>query len=332
MGTLKGEALRVAKWGLRPWRRRTRAHALILLYHRIARARSDPWKLCVSPENFKGHLECLQRRCDVVPLAELPARLARDRSSDRPPVAITFDDGYADNLHEALPALRAVGAPATVFLATSWVGRSRGFWWDRLADIVLDSGRLPDRFDLSIGTVDFAWARRAAGSFEALQRRRLYRELWQHFQGAPEGEREAALARIEHVFSVTARDETTARPVTAAEVREMHASGLISIGAHTRTHRSLPTLGAVEQRHEIEGSRQDCLELTGVLPACFAYPYGEFDETSPQLARSAGFSLACSTIEELAWHRGDHFLLPRVSVGDLSAGRFDWWLRSLWLH
>jgi peptidoglycan/xylan/chitin deacetylase (PgdA/CDA1 family) len=332
VGTLKGEALRVAKWGLRPWRRRTRAHALILLYHRIARARSDPWQLCVSPENFRGHLECLQRRCDVVPLAELPARLARARSSDRTPVAITFDDGYADNLHEALPALRAVGAPATVFLATGWIGRSRGFWWDRLAASVLDSGRLPDRFDLSIGATDFVWTRRAAGPSDAVQRRRLHRELWQHFQSASEAEREAALARIEDVFGVTARDEVSARPMTAAEVREMHASGLISVGAHTRTHRPLSTLGVAEQRGEIEGSRQDCLELTGVLPACFAYPYGEFDEASPMLARSAGFSLACSTIEELAWDRGDRFLLPRVSVGNLSAGRFDWWLRSLWLH
>ena len=266
----------MAKWGLRPWRRRTRAHALILLYHRIARATERSVEAVRYRRKTSG---ATSSACSgAVTSCRWPncqRGWRADRSSDRTPVAITFDDGYADNLHEALPALRAVGAPATVFLATGWIGRPRGFWWDRLADIVLDSGRLPDRFDLPIGAVDFAWARRAAGTFEAVQRRRLHRELWQRFQDAPEGEREAALARLEHVFGVTARDEATARPMTADEVREMHASGLISIGAHTRTHRPLPTLGAAEQRHEIEGSRQDCLALTGVLPACFAYPYGE---------------------------------------------------------
>jgi len=332
VGTLKGEALRVVKWGLRPWRRRTRAHALILLYHRIAQETSDPWKLCVSPENFRGHLECLQRRCDVVPLAELPVRLAGGRAGARTPVAITFDDGYVDNLSEALPALQAVGAPATVFLATGWIGRSQGFWWDRLAASVLKSGRLPERLELRIGDTQFDWERRAIDASEAVQRKRLHRALWQHCQTAPEREREAVLTRLEDVFGVASRGEAAARPMTADEVREMHASGLISIGAHTRTHRPLSALGMDEQRREIEGSRQDCLELTGELPACFAYPYGEFDQASPQLARGAGFSLACSTVEELAWARGDRFLLPRVSVGNLSAGRFDWWLRSLWLH
>jgi len=329
---MRDEALRVAKWGLRPWRRRTRAHALILLYHRIARATSDPWKLCVSPENFRGHLECLQRRCDVVPLADLPARLASGRTRGRTPVAITFDDGYVDNLREALPALQAVGAPATVFLATGWIGRSRGFWWDRLAACVLDSKRLPDRLQLQIGHADFDWQRRAAVAFDGAQRKRLYRTLWQHCQTVLEGEREAILARIEDAFGVVSSGEVPARPMTADEVREMHASGLISIGAHTRTHRPLSALSADEQRREIEGSRQDCLELTGVLPSCFAYPYGEIGDDSPQLAEGAGFSLACSTVEELAWTGGDRFLLPRVSVDNLSPGRFEWWLRSVWLN
>ena len=61
----RGEALRIAKWVLRPWRRRRRAHALILLYHRVANARSDPWKLCVSPGNFRAQLEVLGRYCRV---------------------------------------------------------------------------------------------------------------------------------------------------------------------------------------------------------------------------------------------------------------------------
>jgi hypothetical protein len=77
---------------------------------------------------------------------------------------------------------------------------------------------------------------------------------------------------------------------------------------------------------------QDCRDLTGVAPTCFAYPHGEVAEVSPQLVERAGFDLACSTVEELVWPGRNPYLLPRVSVGNLDVMRFERWLRSVWLH
>lgn len=327
---LQGEATRVAKWVLRPWRRRTRAHALILLYHRIARPGSDPWKLCVTPENFRGQLRALQRHCEFVPLTAIPGCLAAGRPAGRTPVAITFDDGYVDNLRNALPILRAFDAPATVFLATGWIGNPQGFWWERLASIVLESSRLPAEIDLPIGTRNFTWRRGAQD--EQRQRAKLHRDLWQRCQSLPEDQRETTLAHLERLFGVVSMQDSEARPMRPDEVREMHASGLMSIGAHARTHRPLPALSEAEQASEISGSMQDCRDLTGVAPTCFAYPHGEVAEVTPQLVERAGFDLACSTVEELVWPGRNPYLLPRVSVGDLDAKRFERWLRSVWLQ
>ena len=180
---LQGEATRVAKWVLRPWRRRTRAHALILLYHRIARPGSDPWKLCVTPENFRGQLRVLQRHCEFVPLTAVPDCLAAGRPSGRAPVAITFDDGYVDNLRNALPILRAFDAPATNSWRRAGSATRRASGGNDFASMVLESPRLPGVVDLPIGTSHFTWRR--GGRDEHRQRTQLHRDLWARCQALP---------------------------------------------------------------------------------------------------------------------------------------------------
>ncbi len=84
--------------------------ALILTYHRIRHPGRDPLLQCVDPEHFADQLRRLPALAEIVPLAELrePARGRR--------IALTFDDGYADNAAVAVPALRSAGLPATFFV------------------------------------------------------------------------------------------------------------------------------------------------------------------------------------------------------------------------
>ena len=65
------------------------AGTLVLLYHRVAQLDHDPYGLAVRPDRFAQQCSILRKRCDVVPL--------RDANGGRRQVAITFDDGYADN-------------------------------------------------------------------------------------------------------------------------------------------------------------------------------------------------------------------------------------------
>jgi peptidoglycan/xylan/chitin deacetylase (PgdA/CDA1 family) len=67
-----------------------------------------------SPETFERHLAWLVERCEVIPFRGLLA--AASAPGDRPAVAITFDDGYADNYEFAFPLLRKYELDATVFI------------------------------------------------------------------------------------------------------------------------------------------------------------------------------------------------------------------------
>ena len=108
--------------------RRLWPRAVVLVYHRVAETRDDPYGQAVRPETFARHLELLAREHPVVPLRDLVEGRYKDGA-----VAITFDDGYADNLHEALPIADKV--PVTVFVTVEPVLEGGRFWWDEIAGI-----------------------------------------------------------------------------------------------------------------------------------------------------------------------------------------------------
>lgn len=100
---------------------------MVLVYHRVAETRDDPYGQAVRPETFARHLEALAREHPVVPLSELVGR----RRFEDGTVAVTFDDGYEDNLSQALPI--AAKIPITVFVTVDAVLDDGRFWWDEIA-------------------------------------------------------------------------------------------------------------------------------------------------------------------------------------------------------
>lgn len=101
----------------------------ILVYHRVADVVQDPHQLCVSPKHFRDQMNYLKEHHHVVPLREIVRDLAAGHLH-KGHIAITFDDGYADNLLTALPILEACQMPATIFVTTGNVESGESFYWD----------------------------------------------------------------------------------------------------------------------------------------------------------------------------------------------------------
>ena len=89
----------------------------ILVYHTISEPHEgSPCDEMISPERFEQQLRWLSRRRRVVPLVETLSRSKRDSL-----VAITFDDGFRDNLTVALPLLERFSLPMTLFVAAGFI-------------------------------------------------------------------------------------------------------------------------------------------------------------------------------------------------------------------
>ena len=100
-------------------------NACILYYHRVADVDfidSEFDDRNVSSAQFDEHLETLTKYADVVPLPELRQRLESGVPRAKPLICITFDDGYANFRSHALPLLLRYNLPATLSIATGYVG------------------------------------------------------------------------------------------------------------------------------------------------------------------------------------------------------------------
>ena len=118
---------------------------LILCYHRIAEGVEDPFNLCVRPGNFAAHLEEMSRAREPSTLADVSV------PSRRPRVVVTLDDGYRDNLTNALPIAESKGVPITVFVTSGIVGNHNGLWWDRLGTLLRSRPPHVREIDLPVG-------------------------------------------------------------------------------------------------------------------------------------------------------------------------------------
>jgi len=116
------------------WQRlRYGPRTLVLAYHRIApsdeKPEDDPLGLAVRAHHFEEHLEVLRSFGGPVRFDRLMAS-TKDRTEPKESVCITFDDGYADNLHRGKPLLEKFDVPATVFVTSGQIGSGREFPWD----------------------------------------------------------------------------------------------------------------------------------------------------------------------------------------------------------
>ena len=99
----------------------------ILMYHRVTDAEPGPadYFFSISRRRFAQQMHSLRRlRFHIVSLDQIVDWLRRGRALPPRPVAITFDDGYADTYRLAVPILQALRFPATFFLVSDHVGGS----------------------------------------------------------------------------------------------------------------------------------------------------------------------------------------------------------------
>jgi peptidoglycan/xylan/chitin deacetylase (PgdA/CDA1 family) len=305
----------------RPSRSLAGSRTVILTYHRVDTDPIDPHYLVVDPERFAEQLRRIVRLAQPIPLRDVLRR------SPVPRVAVTFDDGYADNVHNALPLLESEGVPATVFVISDMVGANREFWQDRLERLCRRRPGQVMQVDLALGgdtlTMNFG---------DEASRQQSMRTLHAALRPRPPGEIDSVLAELGRQMGVT-DSATQRRPVTQDEVRSLAESSVVTVGAHTRTHPWLSTLSETEQREEIVGSRSRLEAMIDRPVDTFAFPYGSFGSygrSTVGILRRAGFTLACTTHTDPMTRLTSRYLLPRRSVLDWDGDQFEQRLR-LWL-
>lgn len=306
----------------------------ILLYHRIADSLSDPWDLCVSPQNFAEHLEVIREIGEPLSLETMEQELRAGRLP-APGIVLTFDDGYADNLTHALPILERQRIPAAVYPPAGMVGGGREYWWDELEYVLLEAEDLPETIDLQIGGKAY---RRSLGQEHSLPRAEFVRRAsWRTWMPAETARQEIYLelwqllhpmlhaARAEVIEAILdwaqlphpARDDR--RIIGWDEAAALTAGGWFRIGSHGMTHSSLAALPPAEQAFELRESKRILETRVGREVTSLVYPYGkpaDYSDLTVRMAAEAGYRTALINSRGLVRPGADPFRLPRFHVGN----------------
>lgn len=290
------------------------AHArlTVLMYHRVP-AHPDPlFPSQVDAAQFEQQMRWVRGWFNLLPLdaavdclleGSLPSRAA----------AITFDDGYADNYTVALPILKKLGIPATVFVATDFLDGG-AMWNDIVISAVRESSKdaleLPrlQESDLAVGDIT--------------QKRAAIDRLLTKMKYLGHAER---MEMADYVRKAADCEPPKDLMLTTAQTRALHDAG-VTIGAHTASHPILTKVSDALAEQEIMRSREVLTDITGVPPTLFAYPNGkperDYALRHAAMVKRAGFKAAFSTSPGAASRGSDLYQLPRFTPWERTALRW----------
>lgn len=284
----------------------------IFVFHRVLPAPDPLFPDEVDTVAFDRMLGWIASWFRILPLADGIAQLRRGELPARA-AAITFDDGYADNLTQALPILQRHHAPATLFVATGFLDGGR--MWN---DTVIEAVRRTPLTHLDLGAIDMG--RVAVGSVP--EKRRAIGELIPRIKHLPPLARERHVAAVAEASQATLPDDLM---MASAQLREWHRAGM-GVGAHTVTHPILATTDAETARQEMLDSKRWLEALLGERIGLFAYPNGkpgqDYRAEHAGLAADVGFDAALATVWGAARRDSDVFQLPRFTPWDRTKYRF----------
>lgn len=295
--------------------------ALVLAYHRIGprRGREEPAGFGVERalpvDVFEGQLRFLLRHFSPLRAAEVAdVRPSRPKLS----LAVTFDDGYADNLSLAAPVLERLGIPATVYLNSDFVGTDRRFWWEQLGALLRETRAPCIHVEEVVPALRERWPIPDTLAIEGLgERERAHWLLSMALMRTPSQEIDPTLKGLAEALAAPLRREGRDAALLDWEgVRELRKRGF-DVGAHGAGHVNLGLASDLEVEREVRTSIEAVAARIDARVESFAYPYGGPEHRSASAMRavaSAGCRVAFTTEIGVVSASCEPLALPRVGL------------------
>jgi peptidoglycan/xylan/chitin deacetylase (PgdA/CDA1 family) len=302
----------------------TRAHALlapiargvgvILTLHQVSREpvrAFDPNRILrVSPEFLESTiLQVRQLGLETVSIDEAHRRMVQG-DFEQPFVSFTLDDGYRDNLVEALPIFRRHNVPCCIYVPSDFPDGRADLWWLALEHVIATVDQI---------TVKMEGAARPFVCAKPQQKTTTFNTIYWWLRRLDEDEARRIVAELARGIGWDPREQAAKLLMTWDEIRQLAADPLVTIGAHTIGHYALAKLPAAQAAFEIDEGAQRLARELGARPRHLSFPYGSAAAAGPrefQIARELGFNTAVTTRKGLvhADHAEHMFALPRVSL------------------
>ena len=254
---------------------------------------------------------------DLVSLDEAVRRL--HHGSRRRFACMTLDDGYIDNAVNAAPVFEAHDCPYTVYVPSDFAAGVGELWWVALERLIAERERLAittagEHLDLACATLAEKWI--------------AWRTVYWRLRAIDEDEARRAVRMACIDARTDVRQPCRELIMDWDRLAAFARSPLVTIGAHTVTHRAIARLGRERALAEMEDGADRLAEKLGARPRHFSFPYGDESSAGERdfaLVEEAGFASSVTTRSDRLTrdHRASAHGLPRISLnGDYQDLRY----------
>ena len=316
----KGILARMLCWGglcdrIRAIRSKYSKMLHILAYHRVFDLADegtyafDADLISSSEQEFEWQMDFVRQRYEVTNFAAFEKVSGAGSSTGKPPLIVTFDDGYRDNFHIAQTVLSKKRMTAVFFVSTGFVDDRKLFWFERVYHYFITAS------DAGIEIAGRPYAVAGPRASRVSQACLAIR----HLKEVSNDMRLRALELVDQRLSDLLNDKASAphRAMTWDQLRGLASMGM-EIGSHTVTHPVLSKLTDEGVRWEVAESRRRLQEETDEPVISISYPVGgeqDYDERTVRESMGAGYRFGCSYVSgSNCLEKLDAFRLKRLHV------------------
>lgn len=285
---------------MQSWRHRGRV--LILSYHRVlplaqVQRRYVQPGMYVLDTVFEEHVKFLRQNFQILSFHELLERWRlKNWDTHQRYCVITLDDGWLDNYLYAYPILTKYGLPATVFLATGFIGTYEWFWPEKLSyflerfqDPVLTSSKKAECYVLLEQFLDFKKGTVHAFTAGISGGEHIIDEMIEKCKKLPSQIIQKLIDELSAILGMQLPKERLL--LNWSEVAQMSQGG-ISFGSHSCSHRILTGLSRSEIEMELKASMGELSAKKVNYVPVFCYPNGNCNVEIQNLVRDSGYQAA----------------------------------------
>ena len=290
-----------------------KGRAVILCYHRVVSEldytkTTGPLKnIMVTNESFDYQMDYINKNFEVISMDEMADHLLSESQDFK--VAVTFDDGYKDNLVNALPILRNYRIPATVYLTTRFLEGDLNMWWYFLWETINKMKTLKFEYRSKVYKYNCR---------NSKEKSKAFFKISEIFKDVNINEHKVLFGALGNDYRKSGYETLCLK---WNDVKKLNNSNLITIGSHTHNHLRLSSF----KKDILISEFKESIDLIQKNINCkvkhFAFPFGAKEDINKaviDVARNLGVVTAVSTRVYPIRKNFEILNLPRLHMRDES--------------
>jgi len=261
-------------------------------------------------DEFKVFVQGLKQSGKALSMDEVIEHIRAKEQFPDNSFALTFDDGFENNLSVAAPVLTEENIPATVYITSDFIASNRMSWIDRIEAVVEEA---------PVGDLSLPWG---AGGFssDADSKKAFLETVRQHLKNNRELDQDKEATEIQAQLDFEPfwqSHHPLDLKMSWQQVRELAENPLFTIGGHSHSHGILSFLSDKQVEREIDLSLELIESNTGIRCHHYSYPEGLshcYSQREIDLLKKRGIQCSPSAEHGTNTEESDLFHLKRIFV------------------